>query len=274
MVKKSNKRSDFIKYLDDKKIGNLPLRDLIYKLALYLSLVILIPLMFPTGRSFKYTDLKVGSIINKKVIAPFNFPVLKTETELAADREIATKQIPVYFEKDDSLTRSQIIHLHNLMNFIKSIPADYKPITITESDSADTLSIEEIMSNLSVEYDASLTINEFSQLLTLVHNSDSDSLTNVLVAEIENINTQNFIDINKDQIQRENIVIMDSRIEEDVQLSDLTDSLDWFTYLKNKFSTDNIIADNKYLASVDKILRKSPVCPLRSTVATSREYSF
>ena len=70
MVKNPKKRSDFFKYLDEKKIGDLPLRDMLYKIALYLSLVIIIPLLFPSGRSFKYTDLKVGSIINKKVIAP------------------------------------------------------------------------------------------------------------------------------------------------------------------------------------------------------------
>ena len=68
---KNTDKFNFLKWLERFSIRQIPLPEVLIKIGLILSLVIIIPLMFPTGRSFKYSDLTAGSIANKKVIAPF-----------------------------------------------------------------------------------------------------------------------------------------------------------------------------------------------------------
>ena len=91
-----------IKLLENYSLGGLPLTEVLPKFGMILMLTILIPLMFPSGRSFKYTDLIEGSIATKKVIAPFNFTVLKTPAELKEERNAAEKNVPFYFSFADS----------------------------------------------------------------------------------------------------------------------------------------------------------------------------
>ena len=181
-MKNSNKKSDFSKYLDNKMIGNISLRDFLIKISFYLALVIIIPLLFPSGRSFKYTDLRVGSIINKKVIAPFNFPVLKTELELKVDRDKAVSEVPYYFINSDSV-----------------FPVQRKLKTLAESDTSDSLSMNEVVSTLSVDYDATMSVEEISQLLTLLHKTNKESLKRSLIAQLNNLYDKNYIDINKSE---------------------------------------------------------------------------
>ena len=64
--------------------------------------------MFPMGHSFKYTDLKIGQIAQKKIIAPFDFAVLKTEDELKKERQKAKDEIPYYFNYYDTIETVQI----------------------------------------------------------------------------------------------------------------------------------------------------------------------
>ena len=186
-MKNSNKKSDFSKYLDNKMIGNISLRDFLIKISFYLALVIIIPLLFPSGRSFKYTDLRVGSIINKKVIAPFNFPVLKTELELKVDRDKAVSEVPYYFINSDSVFPVQIEKFTRFFDYIGSLPREIKLKTLAESDTSDSLSMNEVVSTLSVDYDATMSVEEISQLLTLLHETNKESLKKSLIAQFNKL---------------------------------------------------------------------------------------
>ena len=186
-MKNSNKKSDFSKYLDNKMIGNISLRDFLIKISFYLALVIIIPLLFPSGRSFKYTDLRVGSIINKKVIAPFNFPVLKTELELKVDRDKALSEVPYYFINSDSVFPVQIEKFTRFFDYIGSLPREIKLKTLAESDTSDSLSMNEVVSTLSVDYDATMSVEEISQLLTLLHETNKESLKKSLIAQFNKL---------------------------------------------------------------------------------------
>jgi cyclic-di-AMP phosphodiesterase PgpH len=54
---------------------------------------VVLALLFPGGRSLQFADLKEGSISTRRVVAPFNFEILKTESEVAADREAAVRNL-------------------------------------------------------------------------------------------------------------------------------------------------------------------------------------
>ncbi len=69
-------------------------------------IICLVP-MFPRGRSLQFADMKEGSISTRRIVAPFNFEILKTDDEVRRDREIATQKIYPLFRRD--LQQSQEI---------------------------------------------------------------------------------------------------------------------------------------------------------------------
>ena len=237
MVKSSNNRSDFLKYLDSTKIGQLTLRDFITKMAFYLALVIIVPLLFPSGRSFKYTDLRVGSIINKKVIAPFNFPVLKTTEELAADRAAALTGIPYYFHTEDSLARLQAGRLTGFISYLKKLPGDFEFLPSQQPADSDTLSIEEIVSTLSLDYNVSLSLNDLAEFKALLRKVNSDSLTKLFNRELRQLQSQHYININKQGLADRSIILIDNGIEEEISADDLIDSTGWHESVRNSSIT-------------------------------------
>ncbi len=236
-MKNSNKKSDFAKYLDNKMIGNISLRDFLIKISFYLALVIIIPQLFPSGRSFKYTDLRVGSIINKKVIAPFNFPVLKTEQELQSDREKAVSEVPFYFIKTNPASLTQIEKFTHFFDYIGSLPREIQLTTLAESDTSDSLSMNEVVSTLSIDYDANLSVDEISQLLTLLHESNKENLKKSLITQFNNMYHKNYVNISKTEIKDRNLVLIRSGIEEELQLTDLLDAREWTVYLEEKYTS-------------------------------------
>jgi cyclic-di-AMP phosphodiesterase PgpH len=231
MVKNTKKKSDVTKYLDTTKIGNLTLRDFLIKISFYLALVIIIPLLFPTGRSFKYTNMQVGSIVTKKVIAPFNFPVLKTENELQVDRKAAISRVPYYFVQYDSSSIKQISRISKFFDYINSLPRNLS----AKPDSVDSLIMNEVVSTLSVDFDVALTTNEISQFRSLLYRINEDSLKRSLLTHLNYLYSKKFIDINKSDIKDRDLVLIDKGIEEDLELSQLFDPQEWSAYLATKY---------------------------------------
>ena len=281
-MKSSNKKSDFAKYLDNKMIGNISLRDFLIKISFYLALVIIIPQLFPSGRSFKYTDLRVGSIINKKVIAPFNFPVLKTEQELQIDREKAVSEVPYYFIKIKSASLTQIENFTRFFDYIGSLPREIELTTLAESDTSDSLSMNEVISTLSVDYDATMSVNEISQLLILLHETNKDTLRRSLITQLNNLYDKNYINISKTEIKDRNLVLIRSGIEEELQLTDLLDAQEWITYLESKYSSEK---DKKIIVKIlnlfakpnviyDKDYTKQQLGEAIAQVSTGKDYVY
>ncbi|MEJ2053740.1 MAG: hypothetical protein P8X42_07450, partial [Calditrichaceae bacterium] len=94
--------------LKNYKVGDTSLASIIGKAALFLLILFFVPLMFSINQSQRYVDYKIGSIATKKVVAPFNFFILKTEDELKKERQEAVNKIPYYFNYDDEITGEEI----------------------------------------------------------------------------------------------------------------------------------------------------------------------
>ena len=64
--------------------------------------VILTSLFFPTGKSLQFV-YKLDDIAREPVIAPFTFPILKTEEKLQADLNEALRSEPFVFFRDQEI---------------------------------------------------------------------------------------------------------------------------------------------------------------------------
>ncbi|MBD3165842.1 hypothetical protein GF324_04545, partial [bacterium] len=106
--KKAGKRLFFIGY---------PALPLLLLAALTAGAVFL----FPHQSAFRYSEYNVGSISREEIIAPFTFEILKSDAELAAERENARENVlPVYMHVDTVRSRN-IEQLTAVMNALREL---------------------------------------------------------------------------------------------------------------------------------------------------------
>ena len=54
---------------------------------------VILVFLFPQGQSLQFADLDEGSVSTRRVVAPFDFEILKTELQIRTDREQAVRDI-------------------------------------------------------------------------------------------------------------------------------------------------------------------------------------
>ena len=71
------------------------------------GLIMLISILFPHGKALKYS-YQVNDITREPIIAPFTFPILKTEGRLQSDLDEQKKSVPYIFNRNDEIVAKQI----------------------------------------------------------------------------------------------------------------------------------------------------------------------
>jgi len=85
-------------------------------------LVLLIVLLFPRGKSFKFADLKEGDVyVGEEIIAPFTFSVNKTPAEYEADVEAAREKVQPVFVRVDSIAHRELRRLEQFFVALDSV---------------------------------------------------------------------------------------------------------------------------------------------------------
>jgi cyclic-di-AMP phosphodiesterase PgpH len=77
----------------------------IYRVLLFLLAAAIIVGVFPKEGKFRYEFQRGKPWMHEDLIAPFDFPILKTEAELAQEREAIIKQVKPYFIFDEAIYR-------------------------------------------------------------------------------------------------------------------------------------------------------------------------
>ena len=70
------------------------------------SLIILISFLFPQGRSLQYV-YQLNDIAREPVIAPFTFPILKSDDKLEKDLDERRRSVPSVFNREDEIVSQQ-----------------------------------------------------------------------------------------------------------------------------------------------------------------------
>ena len=100
------------------------------RLLIPFVLGLIIIFLFPTGRAVHYSDLAVGSISSQRIIAPFNFEILKTQAEYGQDREQAVQNLNPVFIKDPeepAKMSSQILRFFDEMGEVRKKASELPP---------------------------------------------------------------------------------------------------------------------------------------------------
>jgi len=91
------------------------------RFSLFLGLIIVITYLFPKGKSYQYADYKVGSVVDKEIIAPDDFPILKTPEELENERKKALEKVKPVFYRDEKVQKNVISKINKLFGDINNI---------------------------------------------------------------------------------------------------------------------------------------------------------
>ncbi len=92
--------------------------------TLWLLLTLGTTALFPRQSSFRYSEYTVGSISREEIIAPFTFEILKSDEELAGEREQAREAVEPVFLRVDSVRTSQIAQLRGFWRDAGEIAAE------------------------------------------------------------------------------------------------------------------------------------------------------
>ncbi|HDP98837.1 MAG TPA: HDIG domain-containing protein [bacterium] len=94
-------------------------RPYFWQAVIFGIVVLLISLMMPRGKSYKYTSLKEGEVyVGEEIIAPFTFAINKTDDEYKNDIRRAEEAVLQVFSKNDSIANWMS---NQLTNFFDSL---------------------------------------------------------------------------------------------------------------------------------------------------------
>jgi putative nucleotidyltransferase with HDIG domain len=235
---------NILKRIERSSMGQIPLSEVLVKLGLILSLIVVIPLMFPSGRSFKYSDLAEGSIANKKVIAPFTFSVLKTDEELGKERTEARDKVPYYFTKNDTINQMQMQNMESLIDYVSNTAQEIPSFrgtdqisTMQDSTTTDSLSIQYVQNQIRNQYNLFLREDDLLNIFNPFRGKQSESLRKKLISDFRSLNALQYINLRKSEIHNSKIILLNKGIEEDALMSSFSDGSEVLQILNSKLST-------------------------------------
>jgi putative nucleotidyltransferase with HDIG domain len=216
---KPSRKDQFIR----KIIAGFTVKNWSIKISFFLIVVIFIPLLFPSGRSLKYTDLNEGSIVNKKVIAPFTFPVLKTEEQLTLERNTAENKIPNYFDLNDSVADEEINKYEDFWNFISKLPENINLRDSVYKSGNKIFKIDSIFNRIYLEYKPGFSKEEIILLFKYFRMIKNDILFKATKQYLIDSYDKKIINISKARITNERIIVINKGVEEEEDINEVND---------------------------------------------------
>jgi putative nucleotidyltransferase with HDIG domain len=172
----------------------------------------MIPLLFSNDNSVKYTDLKVGSISAKRVVAPYNFFVLKTDEELAADKKKAVEAVPYFFIYNDSLTKATVKTLQQILTYLSENEPRKKSLANNNPTAVDNLI--GIRDELRILYNVNISTAYLTVLYSILDNRENSKRIKLLFPKLINKVRHGIMNIGISEIKRPNVVVIRNGVEE------------------------------------------------------------
>ncbi len=244
---------DFLASLEKYATSDKPFREFGAKAAYFVILVIVIPLLFSTDNSIHYTDVKIGSVATKKVVAPFNFFILKTEAELLAERNSAVQLVPYYFEYNKDVTEEVLGDLNRALQILKeSLQAK-----IPDSLSVQKKSIiAQRVSVLKDSFNIQLSGRQVENLNSIYKNKNSTNNLVLILNLTKKIIRDGILDVDPSTLKRNNIAFQKNDFEENINKNEKKDILKVIDEIVERsntvFSSDQARAFNKFIKQIIK----------------------
>lgn len=114
-----------------------------------IALALILTFLYPKGKTFQFADLKEGKVyVGPEIIAPFTFPVNKSEQEYNHDILVARRNVAPVFQKEAKISDSALVSLNDFLKkvsvLLKSPAAERTDLETLIRDLGLTLSEESL----------------------------------------------------------------------------------------------------------------------------------
>jgi len=120
-------------------IKNIPhSKEDLYRLLVFVLTIVIITYLFPREKKFKYEFQKGKPWSHEVLIAPFDFPIYKSEVEIKSEKDSLIRNFKHYFNFESRIRNKQIANLNSEFNKIwnhyqRNYPQKAKLIDKTET---------------------------------------------------------------------------------------------------------------------------------------------
>lgn len=205
--------TQFSERLNEIKIGQTTLLDISIKAALFMLLLVSTPILFSSDKSFNAADLNVGSIANQKVVAPFNFFILKTEKELESERATSIERVPYYFVYDDSTTQRV---LQDLNRFLPTLLKSSQPDPSLEDISVEYLVklLSDLRGQLMQGFQINISESNLRVIFDILNQPEKVSHLKIVISTAESYLRKGVINLELAAINRPFVHVLRNGVEE------------------------------------------------------------
>ncbi len=236
-----NRFADFLYKIST---GRTPFSNILIK-AIYFSVIVLVtPFLLSTDDATRYTDVQIGSVATKKVVAPFNFFILKTDEELKRDRQNAAKDIPYYFRYNDDSTLTQIRILLDTFEYLEN--------SLTKKPEDTLQYYRNISDQLERRFRIKLNRSDLQRIREILIKPSEKRELNQNIKQIRLKILDGILDMKIQEIPRENIAIVRDNIEEKLNKSAKNDLQTFFSFVETEL---NIAFTESQSLAILKILK-------------------
>jgi len=213
--------------LRSKRLLGRPLDDVLIKVSMAVLLIFVIGALLPSERPFEYSNLTVGSIAREEIIAPFTFPIIKTDAELKEERQQAWLSVPKVFKRESEPKDVQILKLKNLFEELTAYFKYLQKEVVVKKDTTHDLwtkvNIDSVLNQYQVKYGIDLTFEDFVHLYQMYKDGKLANFSKLLYSAFSKVYGMGIINISKSEIQEKSIDIMQNGLEENVDPKQVLD---------------------------------------------------
>lgn len=231
--------------------------DKLVKFFIGLVTVVLIVAMFPKYETIE-TDYTVGMVWSKEdLIAPFSFPIYKSEQVYKNELDEARNQVLPVFDLNTAKAEGQINWLDSLNVFFANLKKvqDYQTEYNKEKNLPEEkrTTSESTLEKMKSGLNAAFTESEWKSLTAELNvQAEIDAFKKKLIQSLNQVYDKRIIDLPKSQIASSRISFIKNKIEETIDLNDVRDIEEVDRILNNDFGSfykNNELASSSFKIS-------------------------
>jgi putative nucleotidyltransferase with HDIG domain len=265
--------------------------DKIVKLGIGVLTALLITIMFPKHETFD-TEYSVGMIWAKEdLIAPFSFPIYKSDVVYQKEVEEARKKVLPVFE----INTSKITENHRWLDSLNSLFVKIGRVTAYERELNKEKNLPDekrttntqTFNSLKSEIRIPLNENEWNVLYALDNPQSSygfslEAFKKKMIQSINQISGKKIIDVPKIQFTTEKISYIKNKIEENLSIDDVIDidvamgtlKSDYSSYFNNDDLVNLAMKFSRIYVTPDFIYNKDETEKIKKSVADAVPKTF
>lgn len=215
---------DFANFLKTTQFFGIALSDILIKLLFLIVLTAAIVWMLPSERPFEYSNLKIGSISDEEIIAPFTFPIIKTEEELEQEREEVSLSVPPVFNKNSDVIDQQKLKISSFFKEIEGfLKSNAQHTTKKNNLNLETSQADSFIQKVYLRYNLKLSKTQLQQIYKIYKDKRLEAFKEALTRGIVEVFSQGIIDRPETEIPEKRVGIMDHGVEDVVTMDEVYD---------------------------------------------------